>query len=94
MEPTRQNLRIVLALMASKDARHTLVMTGTQSPAEVRDTDRNCQHAKCEHACMNARGFDVCIGVTSRKLHLGQIWSALPQTTYIDSSREDFSVGP
>jgi len=32
--------------------------------------------------------------VTSRKSRLEQIWSALPQITDIDSSREDFSVGP
>ena len=32
--------------------------------------------------------------VTGRKSHSEQIWSALPQITDIDSSREDFSVGP
>jgi hypothetical protein len=29
-----------------------------------------------------------------RKSHSEQIWSALPQIADIDSSREDFSVGP
>jgi len=31
--------------------------------------------------------------VTGRKSYLEQIWSALPQTTDIDSSREDFQSG-
>jgi hypothetical protein len=30
----------------------------------------------------------------SRKSHWEQIWSAVPRTTDINSSREDFSVGP
>jgi hypothetical protein len=34
------------------------------------------------------------LGVTGRKSHMEQIWSAVPQTTDIDSSREDFSVRP
>jgi hypothetical protein len=34
------------------------------------------------------------LGVTGRKPHLEQIWSALPQTADINSSREEFSVVP